>query len=491
MRLGSGHVMRCAALARALRRTGARAVFLGVEGHGSLLGWLRDDGFEAVALPSPPPQPGEESPPWSIDAAADARRTRSALTALDPAPDWIVVDHYGLDAVWERAVRTSGTRLLAIDDLADRPHDADVLVDPNLQARPDRYRALVPPRCKVLLGPRYALMRPEFAASPVHQERARRPLRRVLACMGGTDPLDALGTVLDAWSLLPAPRPALDIAVGAASPNLDALRAHCAGLADVELHVQTAEMAALMARADLLIGSAGSISWERCSLALPALMGTTADNQRSNLALLARARTGIALGDWAAVDADMLAQWVQRLARRPGLVARMAARAGRLVDPRGAERVAVHMAADRIALRPAIEDDAELAWTWRNAPATRRHFHDPRPVALTEHRAWWTRSRADPKRELMLAEIGEVPVGVLRFDHAADTATVSIYLDPELVGLGLGACVLRAGQRRIAAQHPGYTLHAEILPANLASRSSFEAAGFVPRGDRWIWGSER
>lgn len=484
-RLGSGHVVRCAALARTLQRAGARTVFLGAAEGGHMLDWLAEQGWEAIALPST--RSGSDAPPWQIDSAADAQHTCQALGRLGARPDWLVVDHYGIDARWQAAVRPAAERLLVIDDLANRSHLADTLVDPNLQQRADRYRTLVPDRCRTLLGPRFALLRQEFAELAPTVHRDPHAPSRLLACMGGTDPRNVLGLVLDAWELLPMPRPQLAVAVGLATPNVNALRARCASLEGVTLHLQTPHMAALMAHADLLLGSAGSISWERCSMGLPAIMGTTADNQRSNLELLARARTGVSIGNWAALPAPRLAALLGRLLQRPRLLARIAARARRLVDARGATRVCVHMAASGVTLRSACREDATPAWHWRNAEPTRRHFNDPRPVDLQAHLSWWSTALADPMRELLIAQVGEIPVGVLRLDHDDRHTTVSIYLDPDLAGLGAGAQVLRAAQGFSTMHRPGVPLWAQILPRNTASIASFESAGFV-RADRdWRW----
>lgn len=479
--LGTGHVARSVALGLALRRVGARTLFLCASGPGNQLGWVRDQGFDAVELDTKLPDGPE---PWRVDAEADAESTCDALNRLGQKPDWIVVDHYGLDALWERRVCQRGTRLLAIDDLGNRTHASDSLVDPNLQPDAARYDGVLDPRCRRMIGPRYALLRPEFRRGATRPPS--RP-RRVLACMGGTDPHDALGTVLDAWALLPQARPRLDIVVGAGSPNVLSLCQRCALLPDVELHVQTSKMARLMAQADLMVGSAGGVSWERCCAGLPSVMATTADNQRANLAALARARTGIAIGEWQRVGPVPLAKLLQELIERPSLLARMSARAVALVDGRGAERVAVHMASAWVKVRPAAPDDAAGAWVWRNAESTRRHFHDAAPVPLPQHMSWWQRTLADPQRELLVAEIGSLPVGIVRLDHADDSSTTSIYLDPALVGVGLGPQILRAVQRHVRAASQPRPLRAEILATNTASQRGFERAGFSRQGDYWIW----
>jgi RimJ/RimL family protein N-acetyltransferase len=242
-----------------------------------------------------------------------------------------------------------------------------------------------------------------------------------------------------------------------------------------------------MAQADLLIGSAGGISWERCSAGLPALIGITADNQGGNLVELVRARTGVSIGSWKAVSPRALSKLIADLIARPRLLKRLSARAATLVDGRGAERVAAHMLARHVTLRHATQADAEPAWAWRNAESTRKHSHDPRWLPLTEHLGWWSNSLENPARELLVATIGSLPIGVVRLDHDVAASTVSIYLDPELVGLGLGPHLLHSLQAHSLAGTRRPRLRAEVLDANAASLAAFERAGFVRGASDWFW----
>jgi UDP-2,4-diacetamido-2,4,6-trideoxy-beta-L-altropyranose hydrolase len=489
-RIGAGHAVRCTALAVELRRLDASCTFSFYSRRlpGDLREWFASQGFDVVTLgESAGPAGAADAPPWAANESADAEATTSLLRQ-QPRPDWMVVDHYGLGSSWESAMVSVGARVAAIDDLADRSHQADLLVDQNLQPSRERYAGLVPRRCRQLLGPRYALLRSEFAAA-----RGTRPHRRpatararVLACVGGSDPNDFLSRVLDAWQAWPGEAPRLDMAIGATSPNVDKLRLACATMEDVTLHVQPTSMAALMAEADLFVGSAGGVSWERCCAGLPGVFGRTVENQRLNDRLLAERRTGVSVGDWAKLAPARIARLTAALLARPSLLARMARRAAAVCDGRGAERVAVALLAERVHLRRATPEDAERVWPWRDAPSSRRHSTDPRPLPLGEHLAWWSHALQDPTRDLLIAEVGSRAVGVIRFDRNDAEATVSIYLDPGLTGLGLGRHILEAGRRQVADTAPQVaTLFADILPANRASASAFAEAGYVQVGARW------
>ncbi|WP_280154591.1 UDP-2,4-diacetamido-2,4,6-trideoxy-beta-L-altropyranose hydrolase [Piscinibacter sp. XHJ-5] len=484
--IGSGHVVRCLALAHELRALGREVHFICRPHDGHLGAAIEAKGFRLHLLPAGDASVAAPEARWlGADWRQDADETARVLGGV--RPEWLVVDHYGIDERWETVQAPHAARLLVIDDLANRPHRAEWLVDQNLQPRPDRYRDRVPAGCRLLLGPRHALLRKAFREQASRLPARDGAVRRMLACVGGADPQGVLPRILDAWQALGPERPALDIAVGAHSPKLALLRARCSALPGCTLHVDSEDIASLMAEADLLVCAAGTINWERCCLALPAVMTEIAANQRDNLRLLARQRTGVSIGRAEALAAADLAALLQRLLARPSLLKRMGQRCARLVDGLGAFRVAAAMSADDVALRPARESDGEAAWAWRNAESTRRYFTDPRPLPLARHLDWWHAAVADPRRSLLIAHLGATGIGVVRLDHEDDAATVSIYLDPALTGLGLGAPLLDAARRWTAERCTGpRRLRAVIDPRNHASRRAFAAAGFHEEGAHWV-----
>lgn len=257
--VGGGHVVRCLTLARALSER-ADCAFVAPPVVRRLIETFGPAGIEALDAPEPTVEP--------VRALADAYR-----------PDWLVIDHYRLQRADESALRAPGRRLMIMDDLADRPRDGDLLLNPGYGRVARDYRGLVPDGARVLAGPRYALVRPEFAAAR-EQALARRgesPVRRVLVSLGLTDVGGVTGKVVQA--LLPVlGEVQLDVAIGCAAPSLGALKA----LSDprITLHVDTTDMAQLTAEADLAIGAGGSSVWERACLGLPAVTVILADNQR-------------------------------------------------------------------------------------------------------------------------------------------------------------------------------------------------------------------
>jgi UDP-2,4-diacetamido-2,4,6-trideoxy-beta-L-altropyranose hydrolase len=326
VQIGTGHAARCAALARALTARGHEA--LCVARH-----WVGGQDTPLTRLPPATTEPDAGGPAhagWlGCSQAEDAAHTLQALK--DSPPDWLIVDHYALDARWEGALAPHAGRIMAIDDLADRPHACALLLDQNLGRAAADYQSRVPAGARLLIGPRHALLRPEFAATrDAALTRRGGPLRHILITMGGVDRGNATGAALDALGPL-----GLDVTVvmGGGAPHLGAVRAQ-AEQWGARLVVDAPDMAALMAAADLAIGASGSTAWERCCLALPTLALVIADNQREAAAALAAAG--------AAEVVDAPAALPARLAHyqdNPAALAAMAAGAGAVTDGRGLERV--------------------------------------------------------------------------------------------------------------------------------------------------------
>lgn len=502
-RIGTGHLMRCLTLADALRAGGAHTRFVCRPLPPGLDQFVRARGHELVLLPAglDPVETGVRSvagadpvsaqcadPPHAawLDATQedDARATLAAL-AGDGAWHWLVVDHYALDIRWEAPLRAQARRILAIDDLADRRHDCDALLDQNLYAGMQaRYDGRVPEGCVRLLGPRHALLRPEFAAARARLRPRGEAVRRVLVFFGGIDARNLTGVALDALDAIDGEF-GVDVVIGAAHPQRDALLARCAARARTTCHVQAANMAELIAAADVGVGAAGVATWERCALGLPALAVAVAANQQALLRDAAGA--GLVLGpDIDADDAAALALHLRALIGNGALRAHMARVGLAAVDAHGADRVARLMLQPEVEVRRATGADARDLFDWRNAPEVRRVSRNDAPIAWDDHQRWLAATLADPQRVLLVGSADSLPVGVVRYDLAGDSAEVSIYLAPGQAGRGLGRALLRAAERWLAACHPGIaTVFAEVLAGNTVSQGLFTGCGFEAVSSRY------
>ncbi|MES1927738.1 pseudaminic acid cytidylyltransferase [Salinisphaera dokdonensis CL-ES53] len=288
--IGTGHVMRCLTLAQALVAEGAKCEFICREHSGHMIEAIRSRGFSVRALSIGTRRINEkEAEPKTAHSAwldsswqEDAEQTRREIEYT--AIDWLVVDHYALDRRWEEAVTPGGCRLLVIDDLADREHACDLLLDQNLGRLPMDYAPLVQPTCRCLIGPKYALLRPEFAQMR-EASLARRAAPRVqhlLVTLGGVDKDNSTLAVLAALQQCALPEDCtINVVMGVNAPWLNEVKDHAAKMPwATEVAVNVTNMAQRMCEADLAIGAAGSTSWERCCLGLPSVTVVLAENQR-------------------------------------------------------------------------------------------------------------------------------------------------------------------------------------------------------------------
>lgn len=328
--IGTGHVMRCLALAEAMRARGAEIAFISREAEGNLCRLVQERGFGMFRLPDS----GDVKSAWQ----EDADRTVEVLDAVWAHTEWIIVDHYHLDAKWEHAVRGTECKIMAIDDLADRPHDCDVLLDQNfVRDMERRYQGLVSGQTRLLLGPMHALLRQEFLQARMTRRQRAGSLQRMLFFFGGSDPTNETGKALEGLKQFNRPDIAVDVVIGASNPHRDDVKRQCEALPNVRLHCQVDNMAALMAAADLALGAGGVSTWERCCVGLPALVSILADNQAELTLAAAEYGAIVNLGRGETLSADDYKRALETV--DAAQLARMEERGLALVDGMGCERV--------------------------------------------------------------------------------------------------------------------------------------------------------
>jgi UDP-2,4-diacetamido-2,4,6-trideoxy-beta-L-altropyranose hydrolase len=340
--------MRCLTLADALRAGGAICRFVCRAYPGNLIALVRQQGFEVLPLPTVPivqVDGGDETSyaQWlGLPQRQDAEQTLAAL-AGHAAPEWLVVDHYALDECWERAVRTGCSKLLVIDDLANRCHDADILLDQTFGRQQSDYRGLINTDCELRCGVENVLLRPEFEDWRERSltRRVSPSLKRILVSLGGVDKGNISNEVLIA---LDRCRFSSDVEVclvlGESSPWVAKMQQLVLRLGvRVELKVAVGNMAELLASSDLVVGAAGTSAWERCCLGVPTLMVVLADNQREIASRLSARGAVLPLASGAGLQ-EQLIEYVQSLQAEPSRLLGMAEMAAATVPSSGTRRLA-------------------------------------------------------------------------------------------------------------------------------------------------------
>jgi UDP-2,4-diacetamido-2,4,6-trideoxy-beta-L-altropyranose hydrolase len=321
--IGTGHVMRCLTLANALRACGATVTFVCREHEGHLCEHLDASGFSVCRLPAPD---GAATRPRRDDYVAwlgvpqdvDAEQTLACCHRDDAPADWLVVDHYGLDVTWENRVRSLALHTLVIDDIADRRHSCEILLDQNLNRHPEqRYRSLTPDHCRLLLGPQYALLREEFAVAASELRQRSGDVGRILIFFGGTDPSGETLKACRAVAGEISNNVTVDVVVGAVNRRCEDITRFCRNDARFRYHHRISNMAELIRDADLAVGAGGTTAWERTFLGLPTLTIAVAKNQVDGTEALAAQGAIHYLGTRDTVTEEHIAATLRALLRHP------------------------------------------------------------------------------------------------------------------------------------------------------------------------------
>jgi len=314
LKMGTGHVMRCLTLAQTLQEKGALVDFICREHLGNLIEFIETKGFNVHRLPlhvqggiseqrdalltnmASTQQPCLKSTRpdrlakntlfhsyWlGSTQYEDAQECMAVLKTLNP--DWLIIDHYALDETWQVLLEDHYHKLMVIDDLADRKHQCNLLLDQTFGRKPEDYQALVPEKCHMLLGSQYALLRPEFSQWREYSLKRREypEFKKLLITMGGVDPKNVTGQVLSALTKCNVPKNVeVVVILGATAPHLEEVSEQVKILPyKAQVKVNVSNMAEIMANSDLAIGAAGATTWERCCLGLPAIQLTIVENQK-------------------------------------------------------------------------------------------------------------------------------------------------------------------------------------------------------------------
>jgi len=325
--IGTGHVMRCLTLADELRQNGTDINFICCEEPGNLISYIENRGYKVHQLPG------------GIDTETDRRLTKEILLGYEAKPDWLIIDHYDIGFSWEHPLRKSANKLMVIDDLADRKHDCDLLLDQNYIKNEDRYNGLVPENCIQLLGPEYAMLRPQFQKARENLRKRDGGVNRILVFMGGSDPQNVTSKVLRAIHMLDRTDIAIDVVIGNLNPYHDEIKTLTSSMPNTICHHNVDNMAELMLSADLCIGAGGTTTWERCCEGLPTITLILAENQKNISESLDKEGALINLGWYHNVTENNIKEGIEGLVDNHQKVASMGDKSRRLVDGEGVNRV--------------------------------------------------------------------------------------------------------------------------------------------------------
>lgn len=479
--IGTGHLMRCFTLASQLQKTGIKVAFICRHITNSLAQKLIDNNCDLRVLK-------DSDADTKVDELAHSKwlgvsqlkDAESAIRALsDRKWDWLIVDHYALDTRWENQLRISATKIMVIDDLADRNHDCDLLLDQNFYLDMDnRYEDKVFQNCHLLLGPKYALLRPEFLEIRNNLKVRKNQVERVLVFFGGIDSEDYTSRTISALSRVANFDLNIDVVIGSNHPCKSKIVEECNRLGYV-CHIQTEQMATLIANADMAIGAGGSATWERCALGLPTITLPIAKNQQKLTYDAAEAGLVYSPKLDLSIENEIFLHFLALL-NNPALRKSISEKGKQFVDCKGISRVINILFPHEILLYEAKETDMRSLYVWRNDTKIRKFSRNKSLISWDDHQQWFinTLSRDDVK--LLIGRLNNQDVGVVRFNFEGSNAEISIYLVPNMHNAGMGSALLQSSEKWLRTHYPHiYQIDAEVMADNYISKKFFSKNGFT------------
>ncbi len=484
--IGSGHIIRCLNLAKLLRTLGLHCFFVSKNHNGNIIPKIEIDGFETIVINS-----ASASDDYIRDEKAwlngsqldDAESFINLVEQQNCIPDFIIVDHYSLDSEWEAHVKKHFplAQLVIIDDLCNRQHYCDIIIDQTFQREAKEYFSLNKHHGKILAGTKFALLSPTFSAlrkSSIACKKQVNVPKTLLVTMGGVDAHNVTGNVLRC--LENSDYPFIDkitVILGATCPNQDAIRAQAQkSKYNVDILSNVSNMAELMLEHDFAIGAMGGTTWERCVMGLPAINVAIADNQLTIAANLAE--VGAVVLHSEDIEEDTLCDAFNELVSGYHVQRLLAAE---ICDGLGLTRVIQEMillpAKDgkNVTLRQATEEDIDFVYQLQCEPKTRQYARNPEVPLYLNHVTWMRKKLKDDKSHFYIIE-HDTRSGVIRLDpveHKIADLEISIFLTTECHGQGIASAAIK----RLIMLHNSVNLLATVLPENHASQKLFESIG--------------
>jgi UDP-2,4-diacetamido-2,4,6-trideoxy-beta-L-altropyranose hydrolase len=465
--IGTGHLMRCYALADAFIDNGENVIFALIESLPAL-----DSKCDVRQIP-------RKMIDARIGSQEDSRATAAIAKEMDA--EWVVIDGYQFDSSYQNELQNEGLKVLMIDDFAHaEKYSAEIVLNQNASAKPSLYEGKLE-ASKLLLGPRYAVVRHEFRHLSNHRKEPVKPVAdRILVTLGGSDPSNKTAQVLSCLKEANAQQTMIDIVIGAANNNYDEIKRAFRSCNFFHFVQNPPNLAEIMKSADLAIVSGGTSTYELCYLGTPFITVIIADNQMANAVSLQERGITVSIEGRDSVDCKQFNESIERLCSSPDNRARMKKGEVEMVDGYGVDKILMHLRGARIWLRKAVLEDERRILEWSNEQATRANSFHPERIQKDIHSINFRKWLSSDQTVLLIASNDDSdPIGQVRFDLSGNEADISISLDQRFRGMGLGTEMIRYSCRMVMELYKVHKINAFVKTINDASKKAFESAGFV------------
>ncbi|BCL37785.1 UDP-2,4-diacetamido-2,4,6-trideoxy-beta-L-altropyranose hydrolase [Nostoc sp. MS1] len=463
--IGTGHLMRCLALAQAWQQAGGKAVFIMAETALIFEEKLRTENIEVIKI----------SP--KLGSSEDAQA--SAILAHQLNSNWLVIDGYNFGDIYQKNIKNAGLKILFLDDYGHAGYYcADLVLNQNISADPALYTHKEPDT-QLLLGTSYTLLRREFWQWGGWQ-RVNPPIaKKILITMGGADYDNVTLKVIQALQLLSGHALEIVVVIGGSNPHYEEIKlvAQTSGLT-IRIERNVNNMRELMAWADMAVTAGGSTCWELAFMGLPSLIIILAENQQAIAQKLHSLQVFINLGWHSNISPSEIATAVQELSLAINTRLAMTKSSQELIDGWGSQRVVRYIKNYFLKLRPVSIEDSRLLWRWANEPQVRAVSFSSKLIAWQEHQTWF-KSKFNANCIFYIAmNEDNIPVGQIRYEIEGEEAVISISIAQEYRQQSYGTYLIEIAQKQIFQNTGIHLVHAYIKPSNQASIKAFTQAGF-------------
>jgi UDP-2,4-diacetamido-2,4,6-trideoxy-beta-L-altropyranose hydrolase len=440
--IGAGHAIRCSVLINSLISLGWNCVIVTSEKTYEFVKFLNQ--FKCIDIDS--------------------------LHARPFQHDLLVVDNYDLDYKYENYFRTHAKKILVIDDLANRKHDCDILLDQTYNRDPKDYKNLVPEHCKILTGNKYTLLRSEFIKlrpRALLKRIATNKIEKILISMGGSELGDYTLQALELINKIKF-KGIIDIVLGFTDNNLYKVKQYISSmknLSKINIFHDINNMAELIYEADLAIGAAGSSVWERCCLGLPSVLLMIASNQKDIYESLIHNKICYSYKDLAENDLYNI---------------RFNTNFYNLIDGFGVNRVLIEALMPdifTITLKHISPEDKDMLFDWQNIKDIRKYCNNPEIPSYEEHLLWFKKrikQTYNPFWIIYDSDANAIGVINLVYNSLNDYYDLGWYIIPQKQSEGLGTQALKLATFLVRPMK----VHAFVKPENISSHKALQKAGF-------------
>lgn len=464
--IGTGHLMRCIALAQAWKeREGSEVIFVMNRPGAGIESRIRDMGFDLRTIDAKP------------GSSEDAKVTCTMYHEL--GAQWCVVDGYQFSAHYQQQVHNSPASILFIDDYGHCDHYvADVVLNQNIYA----YKGLYPDfktHVRLLLGMKYALIRTEFLKYQNFQRIHAKNAKKILVTFGGSDPGNVTGAIVTMLKNVNITDIEVRVIAGVNNSNISQLHALIREDGRIRMIQNVQDMPDHMAWADIAICAGGSTVYECAFMGLPAIIYPIAKNQKPVVDEMSRIGSAI---DGRTINilhanegASALAGLLDSCDTRRELSEKMRA----LIDGKGAVRVVDALACHGLQFRLVQKSDCRQVFGWINDPDVRLQSFQQSPIPLEEHKNWFFSVFSNPNMVYYIAlDKNDNPVGQARFDIDGQEAVISILLDNKYRGRSMGVDLIRQTTKKFFNENSVNTVTAYVKCSNIISYNAFIRAGY-------------